>query len=67
MQFSPALYNGSFGLVLKEQAGKLRFIVSKIKLNADPNIIIEEPTKGTKISEEEYHKKVEEMADELGF
>ncbi|WP_432672641.1 GLPGLI family protein [Flavobacterium sp. SM2513] len=67
IQFGPALYNGLPGLVLEVQVGKIRFIASKVKLNTEQIITIEKPTKGTKFTEEEYIKKMDDLANELGF
>ena len=67
VQFGPILYNGLPGLVLEVQVGKIRVIASKIKLNTEQAIIIEQPIKGVKMAQEEFRKKVQEMAEELGF
>lgn len=69
VQFGPALYNGLPGLVLEVQVGKIRIIATKVSLNTDQSkiIIIEEPNQGIKMTEEEYLKKINEIADEFGF
>lgn len=66
VQFGPSLYNGLPGLVLEVQVGKIRFIASKINLNTS-NVLIERPNKGTKMSAQEYYKKLKQIAEEIGF
>lgn len=66
VQFGPYFYNGLPGLVLEVQVGKIRFIASKINLNTS-NVLIERPNKGSKMSAQEYHTKLEQIAEEIGF
>ncbi|MBM6498738.1 GLPGLI family protein [Flavobacterium macrobrachii] len=67
VQFGPTKYIGLPGLVLEVIAGKVRFTATKIQLNSQQPIVIEKPNKGTKITEEEYTKKLQQIGTELGF
>jgi GLPGLI family protein len=67
VQFGPIIYVGLPGLVLEVIAGKVRFTATKIQLNSKQPIVIEKPNKGTKITEEEYTKKLQQIGAELGF
>jgi GLPGLI family protein len=67
-QFGPSLYVGLPGMVLEVIRGKTRIIATKITLNNDDsNIKIEKPTKGVRLTEEQYKKKVQEIGKQLGF
>jgi GLPGLI family protein len=56
------------GLVLEViSSGKFRIIATKINIDTNANIHIIKPTKGKQITIDTYNKKVEEMANELGF
>jgi GLPGLI family protein len=67
-QFGPERYVGLPGMVLEVIIGKIRIIATKINFTADENqFSIEKPTKGLKLSEDEYKKKVTEMSEKLGF
>ena len=67
VQFGPTKYIGLPGLVLEVIAGKVRFTATKIQLNIQQPVNIERPNKGTKITEEEYTKKLQQIGTELGF
>jgi GLPGLI family protein len=67
VQFGPTNYIGLPGLVLEVIAGKVRFTATKIQLNSQQPVSIEKPNKGTKITEEEYTKKLQQIGAELGF
>lgn len=67
VQFGPTKYIGLPGLVLEVIAGKVRFTATKIQLNSQQPVSIERPNKGTKITEEEYTKKLQQIGTELGF
>jgi GLPGLI family protein len=67
-QFGPKLYVGLPGMVLEVIRGKSRIIATKITLNNDnTNINIEKPTKGVRLTEEQYKKKTQEIGKQLGF
>lgn len=68
VQFGPELKIGLPGLVLEViSSGKFRIIATKINIDTNANIHIIKPTKGKQITIDTYNKKVEEMANELGF
>ena len=67
VQFGPTKYIGLPGLVLEVIAGIVRFTATKIQLNIQQPVNIERPNKGTKITEEEYTKKLQQIGTELGF
>ncbi|MCR9181434.1 MAG: GLPGLI family protein [Flavobacteriaceae bacterium] len=66
----PGEYFGLPGLILEIQADRTSILCSKIVLNPKETIVINKPTKGQKVSQEEYKKivkeKVEEMQDMYG-
>ena len=67
VQFGPTNYIGLPGLVLEVIAGKVRLTATKIQLNSQQLVSTEKPNKGTKITEEEYTKKLQQIGAELGF
>lgn len=65
----PENYHGLPGLILEVNDGTTTIICSKIVLNPDKNLKIEEPTKGKKVNQEEYDammdKKMAEMEERM--
>ena len=65
----PANYHGLPGLILEVNDGTTTMICSKIILNPEKQLDIEEPKKGKEISQEEYDaimdKKVKEMQERM--
>lgn len=63
----PGEYWGLPGLILEVNAGKTSILCSKIILNAEEKEIIEAPTKGKEVSQEEYNailtEKMKEMSE----
>jgi len=63
----PQNYHGLPGLILEVNDGTTTMICSKIVLNPDKKIKIEEPTKGKELDQEEYDeimdKKIKEMQE----
>jgi len=63
----PGEYWGLPGLILEVNAGKTVILCSKIILNAEEKEIIEEPSKGKEVSQEEYNtilaEKMKEMSE----
>jgi GLPGLI family protein len=67
-QFGPKLYIALPGMVLEVIRGKSRIIATKITLNNDDSIIkIEKPTKGVRLTDEQYKKKAIEIGKQVGF
>ncbi len=61
----PDKYQGLPGLILEVHDGDLTVICSKIVLNPQDKVDIEEPTKGKKVNREEYEKIMEKKAKEM--
>ncbi|WP_250434960.1 GLPGLI family protein [Hanstruepera flava] len=61
----PENYHGLPGLILEVNDGTTTMICSKIVLNPDKKIKIEEPTKGKKVTQEEYDKIMEKKMKEM--
>lgn len=61
----PAMYQGLPGLILEVHDGKLTVICSKIVLNPEDKIEIEEPTKGKEVNQEKYDEIMEKKAKEM--
>ena len=63
----PAKYQGLPGLILEVHDGKLTVICSKIVINLEDKIEIEEPTKGKEVNQKDYDdimdKKTKEMME----
>ncbi len=63
----PGNYHGLPGLILEVNDGRQTLICSKIVLNPKDKVLITEPTKGKKITQEKYdaimEKKMQEMRD----
>ena len=63
----PAKYQGLPGLILEIHDGKLTVICSKIVINPEDKVVIEEPTKGKEVNQKEYDdimdKKTKEMME----
>lgn len=60
VSFGPKEYNGLPGLILELEHSLLSYKATKIKLNPKRSIRIEKPTKGVKITEDEYRKLLKE-------
>lgn len=60
LSFGPKYYSGLPGLIIKLEEGKRTFILKKMKFNQTEHII-EKPTKGKRVSAEEYHEIVKKM------
>lgn len=65
--YGPKVYCGLPGLILEVQFGKLKIVASKIILNSNQKIDIRKPSKGIKITEKEYYKKIRKIGKDLGF
>ena len=61
----PENYHGLPGLILEINDGTTTMICSKIVLNPDKKVKIEEPTKGKKVTQEEYDKIMEKKMKEM--
>ena len=61
----PAMYQGLPGLILEVHDGKLTIICSKIVLNPEDKVKIEEPTKGKEVNQEKYDEIMEKKAQEM--
>ena len=61
----PAMYQGLPGLILEVHDGKLTIICSKIVLNPEDKVEIEEPTKGKEVNQKEYDVIMEKKAKEM--
>ncbi|WP_179319079.1 GLPGLI family protein [Winogradskyella helgolandensis] len=61
----PAKYQGLPGLILEIHDGKLTVICSKIVINPEEKIEIEEPTKGKEVSQMEYDDIMEKKTKEM--
>lgn len=65
----PGEFGGLPGLILEINDGKLTLICSKIVINPEEAISIEEPKKGAKVSQQEFNdimeKKSKEMMDQM--
>ena len=63
----PSNYWGLPGLILEVNDGRTAILCSKIVLNADEKVVIEAPSKGKKVTQEEYDKiradKLKEMSE----
>ena len=61
----PAKYQGLPGLILEIHDGKLTVICSKIVLNPEDKIEIEEPTKGKEVNQKEYDDIMDRKTKEM--
>lgn len=61
----PAMYQGLPGLILEIHDGKLSIVCSKIVLNPEKELNIEEPTKGKEINQAEYDEIMEKKNKEM--
>ena len=61
----PAKHQGLPGLILEIHDGKLTIICSKIVINPEDKIEIEEPTKGKEVNQIEYDKIMDKKAKEM--
>jgi GLPGLI family protein len=61
----PAMYQGLPGLILEIHDGKLTVICSKIVLNPEEKIAIEEPTKGKEVNQAKYDEIMEKKNKEM--
>ena len=59
------MYQGLPGLILELHDGKLTIICSKIVLNPEDKMTIEEPSKGKKVNQESYDTIMEKKAKEM--
>ncbi len=61
----PAMYQGLPGLILEIHDGKLTVICSKIVLNPEDKVDIDEPTKGKEVNQEKYDEIMEKKNKEM--
>ena len=61
----PAKYQGLPGLILEIHDGKLNIVCSKIVLNPEDKISIEEPTKGKEVDKAAYEKIMKKKQKEM--
>jgi GLPGLI family protein len=64
--FGPKKYVGLPGLILEVKEYSLSFKATKIELNPKKNIKIKKPTKGKKLTYEEYRKMTKKFWNSLG-
>ena len=62
VNFGPKEYNGLPGLILELTQVKLTFSAIKIELNTKEEIIIKKPTKGKRVTEEEFRQIAKEAS-----
>ncbi len=65
VQHGPDQYWGLPGLVLEVNDGKFSLMCTKVVLNPQEEVVIEEPTKGKPVGGEEYQKISEDKAKEM--
>lgn len=53
--FGPIGYSGLPGLIMELKRNKIKYYVNKINLNPKENTLIKEPTKGKKVTQEEFY------------
>ena len=61
----PAMYHGLPGLILEIQDGKLTVMCSKIVLNPEDKMTIEEPSKGKEVNQDTYDDIMDKKAKEM--
>ena len=61
----PAMYQGLPGLILEIHDGKLNIVCSKVVINPENKVDINEPSKGKKVNGEEYDKIMEKKRKEM--
>jgi GLPGLI family protein len=61
----PAMYQGLPGLILEVHDGKLTIMCSKIVLNTEDKVSIEEPSKGKEVNQTTYDDIMDKKAKEL--
>ena len=67
VSFAPKNYSGLPGLIVELQEGKLLLSVTKIAISADKKVAIKKPSKGMKVTEEEYKKIQKKLDKEDGW
>ncbi|WP_339624906.1 GLPGLI family protein [uncultured Winogradskyella sp.] len=61
----PGMYQGLPGLILEIHDGKLTIVCSKIVLNPEEKVDIEEPSKGKEVNQKEYDDIMEKKSKEM--
>jgi len=61
----PHIYQGLPGLILEVNDGKLTILCSKIVLNPEDKVTIEEPTKGKEVNQATYNAIMEKKTKEM--
>ena len=61
----PAMYQGLPGLILEVHDGKLTMICSKIVLNPEDKVEIQEPNKGKEVNQEQYNHIMDKKSKEM--
>lgn len=61
----PSEFWGLPGLILEIQDGKLTIVCTEIVLNPKEKVVIKEPTKGKKVTQEKFDKIMEERSKEM--
>lgn len=61
----PSLHWGLPGLILEIQEGKQTIVCSEIVINPTDKVVIEEPTKGKKVTQEKYDEIMNEKSKEM--
>jgi len=61
----PSTYWGLPGLILELNSGRTTMLCTEIVINPEEAIAINEPTKGEKVSRDEYNKIMKEKSEEL--
>ncbi|OSY86885.1 hypothetical protein WH52_14465 [Tenacibaculum holothuriorum] len=61
----PGMHWGLPGLILEIQEGKQTIVCSEIVINPSDKIVIEEPTKGKKVTQEKFDKIMDEKSKEM--
>ncbi|WP_299109036.1 GLPGLI family protein [uncultured Tenacibaculum sp.] len=61
----PGLHWGLPGLILEIQDGKQTIVCSEIVINPSDKVVIEEPTKGKKVTQQKFDKIMDEKSKEM--
>ena len=61
----PADYYGLPGLILELNAGRTTMLCTEIAINPEESVSIAVPSKGKKVSRDEYNKIIKQKSEEL--
>jgi len=65
VQNGPDRYDGLPGLIMEVNDGKLTILCSKIILNPEDGVDVEEPTKGKEVTQDEFDKIMRKKLDDM--